>query len=220
MMSDFLVYGVPGSPYVRAVLLALEEKHADWTLIPLALGEHKSAEHLTRHPFGRMPVLEHHDFRLYETQAILRYLDRIVSDPPLKPRDAQAEARMNQIMGIADWYVAPDVTRDITFPRVVAPRFGLPVDENKIVDAQPRAAVCIDEIGRLLGDQPYMAGNALTLADLLLAPQLVLFEAAAEAAPMLERNPNISAWCRRMEDRPAMRNTSWEKLAEGAHAAA
>ncbi len=41
----------------------------------------QSAEHLARHPFGRVPVLEHDGFMLYETQAILRYLDRVLPQP-------------------------------------------------------------------------------------------------------------------------------------------
>src|SRR4051812_40950946 len=76
-MSAFLVYGIPGSPYLRSLLAGLEEKGLPYHLTALAPGQHKSPEHLERHPFGRIPVLDHGDFRLYETQAILRYLDAI-----------------------------------------------------------------------------------------------------------------------------------------------
>ena len=76
-MSEFVVYTVPGSPYARAVLATLEEKRVDYRLSPLAPAGIKSEPHLSRHPFGRMPAVEHDGFRLYETQAILRYIDRI-----------------------------------------------------------------------------------------------------------------------------------------------
>ena len=75
-MSEFTIYGVPGSPYVRAALLGLEEKGCDWRFHAMAFGAFKAPEHLQRHPFGRIPVMDHGDFRLYEVQAILRYLDR------------------------------------------------------------------------------------------------------------------------------------------------
>ena len=35
-MSDFVVYGVPGSPFMRSVLVALEEKRAPYRVEPLA----------------------------------------------------------------------------------------------------------------------------------------------------------------------------------------
>jgi glutathione S-transferase len=72
-MNDFVVYGVPGSPYLRSALLGLHEKGAAYRLAVLGtdLGRARSEEHLKLHPFGRIPILTHGDFRLYETQAIL-----------------------------------------------------------------------------------------------------------------------------------------------------
>jgi glutathione S-transferase len=55
-----------------------------------------------RHPFGRVPVLEYDGFMLYETQAILRFLDRILPSPTLTPADPKAAARMDQAMIIND----------------------------------------------------------------------------------------------------------------------
>jgi glutathione S-transferase len=57
------------------VLVALEEKGARYRLCAVPPGTLKTPEHLARHPFGRVPVMEHGSFRLYESQAILRYLD-------------------------------------------------------------------------------------------------------------------------------------------------
>jgi glutathione S-transferase len=78
-MSEFVVYGVPGSPYVRSALLGFHEKQAPYRLQALAEGIHaaRTEEHMQRHPFARVPVLDHGDFRLYETQAILRYVDAV-----------------------------------------------------------------------------------------------------------------------------------------------
>ena len=76
-MSEIVVFGVPGSPFLRAVEVGLKEKDAAYRLQPLAPGESKSEEYLKRHPFGRIPAFQHGDFALYETQAILRYLDDV-----------------------------------------------------------------------------------------------------------------------------------------------
>jgi glutathione S-transferase len=218
-MSDFTVYGVPGSPYVRAALLGLEEKGCAWRLHAMPFGAFKAPEHLARNPFGRIPVLDHGDFRLYEAQAILRYLDRIIPEPRLTPRDPRAEARMNQICGITDWYFMPQVSATITFQRLVAPKIGRPVDEAKVSEAIPKAEICVAEISRLLGEQPFMAGDELSIADLMLAPHLTMFAETAEGAPMLKRHSNIASWVERMNARPSMRSTTWDKLHELARAA-
>ena len=218
-MSEFTVYGVPGSPYVRSALLGLEEKGADWRLVPMGPGEMRGPAHFERHAFGRIPILDHGDFRLYETQAVLRYLDRIIPSPALTPTDPRAEARMNQLCGITDWYVMPDISSGIVFQRAVAPRFGMPVDEAKIAAALPRAKVCMVELSRLLGDKPFMVGEALSIADLILAPQLEFFTQVEEGAPMFEALPNLKAWVARMTARPSMQRTTWERLAADAQAA-
>jgi glutathione S-transferase len=218
-MSSFTVHGVPGSPYLRSALLGLEEKGADYRLAPMRLGDSKSAGHLARHPFGRIPVIDHDDFRLYEAQAILRYLDRIMPEPPLTPREARAEARMNQLVGINDWYLVHDVSAGISFQRLVAPRFGLPVDEAKVQSCLPRAKICIGEIARLMGDQPFMAGDALSIADLMLAPHLVYFAETEEGKAMLADHPGLAAWVSRMNQRPSMANTTWDRLEQLARAA-
>jgi len=86
-MNEFVIHCIPGSPFSRSVFLALEEKRAGYRLAPVAPGTMKAPEHLARHPFGRVPVLDHGDLRLYETQAILRYIDRVLPDPALTPSD-------------------------------------------------------------------------------------------------------------------------------------
>jgi glutathione S-transferase len=211
-MSEFILHGVPGSPYVRAALLGLEEKHADWRLAAMGMADMRSAGHVEKHAFGRIPILDHGDFRLYETQAILRYLDRIFPEPALTPADPKAEARMNQLCGITDWYVLPNISSGITFQRVVAPQFGLPVDEAKVQASIPNAKICVAEIARLLGRQTYLAGETVSIADLMLIPHLSYLAQTTEGQEMLAPYPDLAAWIRRMEARPSMQNTTPERL--------
>ena len=151
-MSSFIVHMTPGSPFGRAVLIALEEKRERWRLAPVAPSAFKTEPHLQRHPFGRVPVLEHGGFLLYETQAILRYLDRVLPNPALTPADAKAAARMDQVMNINDWYLFQGVNTVIGFNRVVKPRLlGLPPDEAAIAAAMPKARTVFNELARLLG---------------------------------------------------------------------
>jgi Glutathione S-transferase, N-terminal domain len=64
-MGDVTVYGVPGSPYVRSALLGFEVKGAPYRLHALGLGDEKASAHLARHPFGRVPTMDHDGFALY-----------------------------------------------------------------------------------------------------------------------------------------------------------
>jgi glutathione S-transferase len=219
-VSDFTVYSIPGSPFGRAVLATLEEKGAPYRLSPVAPGSFKSPEHMARHPFGRVPVLEHDGFMLYETQAILRYLDRVLPDPTLTPADPKAAARMDQAMGVSDWYLFQGVGAVIGFRRVVGARLlGLTPDEAVIEAAMPRAHMVFDELARQLGERPFITGNALSLADLMLAPQVEFFTQTPEWAVLGRPRPNLAAWLDRMEARPSLKATTWERVAEMAKAA-
>jgi glutathione S-transferase len=206
-MSEIVAYGFPGSPFLRAVQMGLEEKQAPYRVEPLAPGAHKTPEYLARHPFGRVPVIEHGDFRLYETQAILRYLDAMFPDPALQPTEAQAIGRMSQVIGINDWYLFQKVGAVIVFNRIVGPLLlGLAPDEAAIAAAMPMARTCVDELGRLLGDHPFLAGDRLSIADLMVAPQLDFLQATPEGRDLLA-GTSLDAWLGRMNQRPSMQCT-------------
>ena len=219
-MSEFIVHSVPGSPFGRSALAMLEEKGASYRLAPVALGTFQSPEHLARHPFGRVPVLEHDGFMLYETQAILRYLDRILPQPSLTPADPRRAARMDQAMNVNDWYLFQGVANVIGFQRVVGPRLmGLTADEAAIEAAMPQAHAVFRELARLLGEQPYFAGAAVSLADLLIAPQLAFFTQTPEWSVLGAPQARLVAWLARMEARPSFQATTWERVNEMAKAA-
>ncbi len=219
-MSEFIVHAIPGSPFSRSVMAALEEKGVSWRLSPVAPGTMRSPEHLARHPFGRVPALEHDGFSLYETQAILRYLDRVLPMPALSPSDSKRLARMDQVMNINDWYLFHGVGNVIIFQRVVGPQLmGLVPDEAAIEAAMPKARTVFSELARLLGEQPFFAGDALSLADLLVAPGVAFFTATPEWAELGAPHTNLVAWLARMEARPSMRATTWERVSELAKAA-
>lgn len=216
-MSDVaVIHGVPGSPYVRSALLGFEERHIPYRLEALGVGESKSEGHLRRQPFGRIPALEHGDFRLYETQAILRYASQLGSGPTLVPAEAKAAARVNQIVGIVDWYLFPAATVGITAERLFAPMFwGRPTDEANIARALPTARTCIRELERLKGAAEFVAGDSLSIADLMLAPQLEYFRATAEGTELL-KGTSLDSWLTRMSLRASMQATQVERLRQSA----
>ena len=220
-MSAFVVHSIPGSPFGRAVMAVLEEKGARYRLAPVAPGTLRAPAHAARHPFGRIPVLDHLDFSLYETQAILRYIDRVLPAPSLTPADPRAAARMDQLMNINDWYLFQGVANVIAFQRIVGPRiFGLTPDEAAITAAIPKGRVVFDELARHLGDRHFFAGDALSLADLLIAPQLDFLRETPEWAALAAGNGALARWLDRMNARPSMVATTWERVAAMAGAGA
>ena len=213
-MTDIKVHSIPGSPYGRAVLIALEEKHAPYRVVPVAPKTLRSPEHLARHPFGRVPILEHGDFRLYETQAILRYLDRVLPGATLAPSEPRSAARMDQLMNVNDWYLFQGAGNVIGFQRVVAPKLlGLTPDETAIAAAMPKAHVVFDALAHELGDGAYFGGDTPSLADIMIAAQLDFFTGTPEWPALTAKNPNLVRWMERMNGRPSMRATTWDRVA-------
>jgi len=210
-MAEFTVYGVPGSPYLRGALLGFEEKGIAYDLVPMGFGEVKTPEHLARHPFGRIPVIDHGDFRLYETQAILRYLDDLFPSPAFVPRDAKAKARMNQLIGITDWYFFPKITATISFQRFAVPMRGGTPDEAVIAAAKPEAMKCVKAIEVLMGDAPFLTGGEISIADLFLAPHAHYLALTPEGKEIM-RDGKLQRWVGRMRQRPSLERTEAEKV--------
>ncbi len=80
-MSDMTLWGFDGSTYVRTVKMVLAEKGVtDFKQVPLNVlkGDPKTPEHRERHPFGKVPVLDHDGARILETTAIARYLNDVL----------------------------------------------------------------------------------------------------------------------------------------------
>lgn len=213
-----VIHGVPGSPYVRMPILACEEKGVAWELRAMGFGESKSPEHLKRQPFARIPAIEHGDFQLYECQAILRYIDAAFDGPSLTPADPKAMARMSQVMNIMDWYVMPSLSAGIGFNRIVAPIFGLPVNEEAVKAAVPLADTCLRALEDILGSNPYFAGDQVSLADLAAIAHLDLVPASPEGAELIAGSP-LLAWLDRMAERPSVRKTGMKAMMGIAEAA-
>src|SRR5215831_20733088 len=100
-----MLHGYRYSVYVRIARLVLAEKGVAYDRVevnPFALPV--PADYLALHPFGRVPTLVHDGFVLYETGAIIRYVDRSFAGPALQPDSPRTLARMDQLIGIIDSY--------------------------------------------------------------------------------------------------------------------
>lgn len=206
-MTEFVAYGVPGSPFLRSVLMTLIEKSAPYRLEAIKPGDSKRESYLKLHPFGRIPAFKHGDFVIYETQAILRYLDAALPSPALQPKEPKAIARMNQFIGINDWYLFPQVLRVIAFQRIVGPALlGLKTDEAAVAAAVPDAHKCVRALEDLIGVGDFLVGDELTLADLMIAPQIDFLAMTPEGDSVL-KGTKLLSWLGRMNERASMKTT-------------
>jgi len=208
-MNEPILYGAPYSVYVRAARLALTEKEVAYRLMPVDIfaKEGPPAEHLRRHPFGRIPAFSHDGFELYETAAITRYVDEAFEGPQLQPTLPRQRARMNQITAILDNYVYRTLVWDIFVERVRAPAQGRASDEARIAEALPRAHKCLVALQDLMTTDPWLGGPQITLADLHAAPMFAYFVMTSEGTELLRGFAGLAAWWERMRARPSMAAT-------------
>ena len=208
-MDRPVVYGADYSVYVRIVRLVLVEKGIDYELVPVDIFAEGGAPawYLDRQPFGKIPAFEHDGFRLYETGAITRYVDEAFEGQKLQPSEPHARAVMNQIIGTIDSYAYRTLIWDIYVETVSKPRDGRQTDKARVARALAVAETCLAELARLKRGGDWMLGEALTLADLHLAPVFGYFTKAAAAGPMLAGQAPLAAWWERMRFRGSYRAT-------------
>lgn len=219
------LYGMAMSTCTRRVRCVLEEMGLPYELIlvDLAKGEHKQAAHLSRQPFGQVPVLEDIDgTKIYESRAIMRYLlkkypiegnDRenvfclSVFDlgDKLQPQDAKTYGEMEQWLSVESEHfnseAVPLVWETLWKPKMkhlgeVNPEI---IKEKK--EKLERILVILDHH---LAKNEYFAGNQFTLADISYLPYTENLFRAGHSELLLSK-VNFAAWWKRCSER-----SSWK----------
>ena len=103
------IYWGSGSPFAWRVLLALEIKRIPYAskLIEFSKQQHKAPEFLALNPRGKVPTIRDGDFVLWESLAILAYLDRKVPEPPLFGRTPEDTGRVWRAISEVVSYLEP-----------------------------------------------------------------------------------------------------------------
>ncbi len=210
-MDQPIVFGAAYSVYVRTVRLTLEEKNVPYRLVEVDVfgDEGLPPDYSVRHPFGRIPAFEHDGFRLYETDAIVRYVDEVFAGPSLVPDTPRRRARMTQAMRVLDCYAYPSMVWGVYVEEVDAPREGRRTEPARLGEAIERSRTCLEALDQLSDGGPYIAGSELCLADLLAAPMFACFEMAQQGRRLLGEHPRLVSWLERMQVRPSMTRTRW-----------
>ena len=208
--ADLVLYGPAYSTYTRTARLALEEKNVPYRLVEIDFlrGANRSTEHLARHPFGKVPVLEHGRLKLYETIAITDYIDSTFPGEPLQPKDATGRARMLQAVGIVTSYIYGPMVGQILVERLIKPVLGQPADEAVVESGVRRLKKGLAVLEPLVGEAPFSKGKSLSLADLYLIPMWAYFVQTPEGSMASSSLPRLQQWWQAVSERPSVVNTA------------
>ena len=173
-MTGIKIWGFSRSPYVRAVRMLLAEKSVtEYEQVPVDViaGEGRTPEHLARHAFGKIPVVDVDGYRLVETTAITRYLDATLRGPNLVPTAPFEAARMDTAISMIDKYAYSAINFGVLayylFPDFVGGR-----DDDKLQQGLSDGKKVFVELMKIKGDDPWLAGRNISVADLYLGPML------------------------------------------------
>ena len=198
------LHGYKYSVYSWIARLALEEKgvRCDWVEInPFA--DAVPERYLDLHPFKRVPALVHGEFSIYETNAITRYVDEVFEGPKLQRTEPRERARCSQIISIVDSYAYWPLVRQVFSHSIFRPCMGQPADDAELrrgLDTAPRVLSALEKVA---SDQQYLCGNAVSLADIHLAPMIGYFVLAAEGRALLEMYIRLTNWWSVLSQRTA-----------------
>jgi len=170
-MPNMTLWGFDGSTYVRTVKMLLAEKAVtDFKQVPINVlaGEPKTAEHMARHPFGKVPVLDHDGLRILETSAIVRYLNDVLPGKSLVPATPKARARMDMMISVIDSYGYGALVGGVAAYHLFPDFVGGKNDAMRKAGLENGRRV-VDLAMQTKGDSDFLAGD-LSLADLYLAP--------------------------------------------------
>ena len=209
------LYWGSGSPFAWRVMLTLAVKGLPYEskLLEFSKGEHKTPAYLRLNPRGKVPTLKDGDFVIYESIAIMAYLDRKYPEPPLFGTTPQEAGSIWQTISECESYfvsASDKVIRPVFFGK------GLENVEG-IQQAAESIRAELYAIDARLGRSNWMVGAQISAADIVIFPavQLLLRAASKEAAqpfnlglmPLSQTYPNIARWVRHIENLPGYERT-------------
>lgn len=191
----------PLSTFARRVRIALLEKGiaAELVEVDMVNRAHRSPPYLALNPYGRVPTLEEDGFVLYESTAILDYLETTHPTPPLVPADVRGRALVTMHTKLCDLQLSRQ-TGAIIFPKRFMPRERW--DEAAMAQAKKEIEKHVEILDAQLRGKQYLVADRYTLAEVCYTPFVEFFPLMEIAPP-----PAVAAWTTRMLDRPSARET-------------
>jgi glutathione S-transferase len=220
------LYWGSGSPFSWRVMLALQYKNLayDSQLLHFDKQEHQSPHMLKLNPRGRVPVLKDGDYVVFESVAILYYLDLKYPQPPIFGLTPEEAGVIMRVICEFQSYAEPSLQRIIeaVFSNEVAEHFDALTDAMHMVAREART------IEGRLSKEKWIVGENYTALDMVIFPWIQLLRralnkpAAAELGarflPMERNYPALARWIERIESLPGYEKTYPPHWRDASHA--
>jgi len=195
----------PLSTYSRRVLIACSEKQIDYepVVVDMQARKHREQPYLSLNPYGRVPTLQEDDFVLYESTAILDYLEATRPMPALAPTDPRQRALVGMHMKLCDLQLGRHAGT-IIFPKRFLPKERW--NAAAMADAKSQIEKHLAILEGQLKSNSFLVAEQFSLADVCYLPFL-------EFLPLMEIDPPpaVAAWCERLLARPSATRTRPER---------
>jgi glutathione S-transferase len=211
------LYWISGSPFSWRVMLALEHKRLAYEshLLQASRQEHKSPQMLAMNFRGRVPVLKDGDYVVFESLAILYYLEQKYPDPPIFGRTPEEAGVIMRVICEYQAYAEPHVTKLVQALFSTSPDETTPLDE--LAQSMHVVANEARSIELRLATSEWVVGDSFSAADMVIFPALQTLlralnkprgeELSARFLPLAVNYPALERWIARVEALPGYGRT-------------
>jgi glutathione S-transferase len=199
-----LLHHLPLSPYSRKVRLALAEKGLQFELKLEKVWERRP-EFLALNPAAQVPVLvEESGLAVADSNAICEYLDEAYGGPPLIGRTLAERVECRRLVAWFDGKFAREVDDNLLYEKIMRPLLGRGEPEASAIRAGfANLRHHLAYLGWIAEQRRWLAGDALTLADLAAAAHLSALDFLGDVDWSI--SPAAKEWYARMKSRPSFR---------------
>jgi glutathione S-transferase len=194
------IYGFPTFNVLK-VLFTAEELGLEYEFVMLDAqqGQHKTPEHIRRHPLGKVPAIEHDGNYLFESAAICRYL-AVIAESSLYAGTPLQRASVDQWVDMMGYHAGRWLSVYF-WEEVAKPRFmGKPSDQDALKEAAGFLDKQLPAINRQLGENRFLAGDQLSIADTFACSYFTVTE---NTSASIGNYSNLSRWYEELTERPA-----------------
>jgi glutathione S-transferase len=202
-MHELEIIGSLRSSYTRAVCMACIEKGIPYVLTECLLG---ARELFAINPFGKMPVLRHAEFELYESKAIATYLDRAFPGPALFPSAPRLAALTEQWISVVNSVLYGTVLSYLMAHLKPGAADGSP-DRAAIEALRPALQKQLSILDEPVAAHGYLVGDQLTFADINLLTILHTVHLIPGGAELLAHAAHLARYLDRHSTRESYRRT-------------
>lgn len=185
------IFGAMFSSNVNKVRYTANYIGLDYEFVPVDIlkGEQKSREFLQVNPAGKVPVIVDDGFILFESMAIARYLAS-KNNSPLYPDDLREKALVDQWIDFCSIHLQTATNR-IFFNRIIAPKIGIPKDEDTLNAGIKLLEQYLPVLENQLEKNEFLTGSFLSIADINL---LAILDPAEPMGININRYKNMYSW--------------------------